>query len=109
MEHHSPLPRRRYTAEQRVSLVALYRQSHLTQSEFARQHGLKLCTFQQWLYAKAVPISPPSFKEVFLPAAPLTEPAAVEIILGTDLHLKLRSAVNSKFLAQLIKSLRRSC
>ena len=50
MEQSKRNGRGHYTAGARQEFVALFEKSNLTQTEFARQHDLKLCTLHQWLH-----------------------------------------------------------
>ena len=108
MQKRQPI-RRHYTAAQRRKLVRLYRKSELSQSEFARTHGLKPPTLHQWLHrtnARSTP-SRPIFQEVPLPS-PLVAPA-LEITVGPEITLRLRAQVSPEFVAQIVQHLRRPC
>lgn len=104
--------RRRYTAAQRLKFVSLYRQSGLTQSEFARQHQLKLCTLHQWLHRATLPTAParaPIFKEILLAPPPPTHLWSAEIVVGDQFTLRLGSHVSARLITQVIDRLRRPC
>lgn len=62
--------------------MARFRESGFTQAEFAHQHNIKLCAFQQWLYRSPKFSKPAVFQEVLLPIA------AAELCLGRDITLK---------------------
>ena len=106
------IPRHRYTAAERREFVSLYRKSGLTQSEFARQHQLNICTLHQWIHRAnklTTPAPEPLFKEVLLPPPPPTPGWAAEIIVGNDLTLRLGSQFSPQLIIQVIRQLRRSC
>ena len=106
------IPRHRYTAAERREFVLLCRKSGLTQSEFARQHNLKICTLHQWLHRAnklSAPTPEPLFKEVLLPPPPPTTGWAAEIIVGNELTLRLGSQFSPQLITQVIRQLRRSC
>ena len=102
-------PRRRFTADERAHFVALYHQSGLTQNAFARQHGIKLGTLQQWLCRlKTQPASArPRFQELIVP--PTSSPWAAEIRLSPEITIQLGSQATGQLIAQLLGSLRRPC
>ena len=109
MKHFSTRPRRRFTADERANLVALYRQSGLTQSAFARQHEIKLGTLQQWL-CRFKP-QPPSighgFQELMVPLS--SSPWAAEIRLSQEMTIQLGLEAAGQLITQLLGSLRRPC
>lgn len=51
-------------------LVADFKRSGLTQREFVRQRGLKLTTFQSWLYRRAKPTAPALVEVEMRPSLP---------------------------------------
>ena len=105
MEKRQPVRRRRYSSEQRQEFIALFRKSSLSQSQFAHQHGLKLCTFNRWLHRAPRPAKAPTpvFQEVFLPSP------EVEIGVGSGITVKLGLQSSPEFIAQIVHHLRRSC
>ena len=109
MKHFSTRPRRRFTAEERANFVALYRQSDLRQRAFARQHGIKLGTLQQWL--NRFKTQPPSlragFQELMVPLT--SSPWAAEIRLSQELTIQLGLEATGQLITQLLGSLRRPC
>lgn len=109
MENSRRLPRRKFTPAERQRLVALYRTSTLTQAQFAREHDLRLYTFQQWLYRKRARPKRPVFKELLLPAASPGASWSAEISLGADITVRLGSVADAKLIAEVVKRLRRSC
>ena len=102
-------PRRRFTADERANFVALYRQSDLTQSAFARQHGIKLGTLQQWLNRlKTQPPSiRPGFQELIVPLT--SSQWAAEIRLSSEITIQLGLEATGQLITQLLGSLRRPC
>lgn len=111
MEKSKRIGRRHYTAKARQEFVALFERSGLTQTEFARQHELKLCTFHQWLQRAKEPTKAPGggFKEVFLPEGFPPVAPAVEIAIGTEITLRLRGPVSPDFIGQIVQQVRRVC
>lgn len=106
------IPRRRYTAAERREFVSRYHRSGLTQSEFARQHQLKICTLHQWLHRANKPANPvpePLFKELLLPPPTPATNWAAEILLGPELTLRLGPQFSPQLITQLIHQLRHSC
>ncbi len=106
------IPRHRYTAAERGEFVSLYRKSGLTQSEFARQHQLKICTFHQWIHranALNAPACKPLFHEVLLAPTPPTAVWAAEIVVGNEFTLRLGSPLSPQLITRVIDRLRRSC
>ena len=111
MEQSKRNGRGHYTAGARQEFVALFEKSNLTQTEFARQHDLKLCTLHQWLHRTRRPTKSleGGFKEVFLPSVFSPESAAVEIAIGPEITLRLRAPVSPSFMGQIIQKVRRIC
>jgi transposase-like protein len=109
MKHFSAGSRRRFTADERAKFVALYRQSDLTQSAFARQHGIKLGTLQQWL--SRLKTQPPSLRPGFQELiVPLTSSAwAAEIRLSPEMTIQLGLEATGQLITQLLGSLRPPC
>lgn len=108
MEQSTQTARRRFSAEERANYIELYRQSGLTQRAFAKQQGLNLGTFHQWLHrTKADPRERAvGFKEIVLPGA--SAGWSVEVVLGQEV-IRLGACASPEFIAQLVKSLRRPC
>jgi hypothetical protein len=104
--------RRRFSAKDRRKFLARWRRSQQTQREFARQCGLKLTTFRQWLYRTKQPKAGGrrvAFQEM-TNAAPLWAPGpTVEIAVGPEITLRLNGTREPEFIAQLIHHLRRPC
>ena len=109
MKHFSTRARRRFTADERANFVALCRQSGLTQSAFARQHGIKLGTLQRWLFR--LKTQPPSnragFQELIVPLT--SSQWAAEIRLSSEITIQLGSQATGQLITQLLGSLRRPC
>lgn len=101
--------RRRYTAEEKKQFLALYCKSGLTQVEFAREHDLKVCTFQQWLPLRKSPTKSPGplFKELVLSPQINTPAWSTEILLSDELTIRFGANVSVTFMAELVNTLRR--
>ena len=101
--------RRRYTAEEKKQFVALYRESGLTQVEFARQHEIKVCTLHQWLCRRKQPTKSPSsvFKELLLSPPINTSTWSTEILLSDELTIRFGASVSVTIMAELVNTLRR--
>ena len=102
-------PRQRFTADERAHFVALYHQSGLTQNAFARQHGIKLGTLQQWLCRlKTQPASTrPRFQELIVPLS--SSKWAAKIRLSQEITIQLDAQATGQLISQLLGSLRRPC
>jgi transposase-like protein len=109
MKHFSTRPRRRFTADERANFVALYRQSGLRQNAFARQHGIKLGTLQQWLTRLKArsSTSGPGFQELMVPLT--SSPWAAEIRLNEEMTIQLGLEATGQLINQLLGNLRRPC
>src|SRR5947208_2924284 len=97
MRNHSVASRRpRWTPQERAQLVAKYQASGLTQREFAQQYGVKLSTFQQWVYRPRCPArvsrrKRPAFQEVAITEVPFLNCWAAELQLPRGVTLRLNS------------------
>ena len=102
---------RQYTARQRREFVALHRKGDLTHAAFAKAHKLKLTTFRQWLYRRhpARPVGRPVLQEMHLPLALVAPGAAVEILVGPEITLRLKGDASPAFIAQLVQQMRGLC
>jgi transposase-like protein len=61
----------RWTDKQRQRLLARFRQSQLTQRDFAGRHSVGLSTLSKWSRVESESASPPmQFQEVTLPKMP---------------------------------------
>ena len=111
MEHSSAVTgRRKYSAAQRQEFVTLYRESGLTQVEFARQHEIKACTFHRWLGPRKQPTAPcPVFTELLLSPPTGASAWSTEILLGRDITVRFGASVPATFMAELVNGLRRPC
>lgn len=118
-EKHDTLGRRRTPAERRTELLAVYRQSGLTQSAFARREGIRYSTFCTWAQAEREagrlpeapagrkgrrPAPPGSvrFAEIQLPPVPVPV-AGLEVRLPDGTLLRGGSAAE---LAKLVRALK---
>ena len=93
----------RYNAAERARLLTLYRQSGLTQRDFAKQQGLKLTALRQWLYrpGKQGAEAKPLFQELIV--APPTAGWAAEMTLGKAVTVRLSQAAVAAFFNQLLE------
>ena len=100
----------RLTPQKRSRLVAQYRASGLTQSQFAQQHGLKLSTLRQWIYRPEGQRSPlgtprPAFQEVPLSGLAFLESWAAEVRLPAGIVLRLNAQANVEWVGALVERL----
>ena len=115
MQNHS-LPSRRphSTPQLREELVAKYQASDLTQREFAQQHGVKLGTFQRWIYRPRLshPIAStkkPAFQEVSMTEVPFLNSWAAELQLPRGVVLRLNSHARAEWIGALVQKLAQIC
>ena len=115
MLNHSIASRRRCSTQpEREELVAKYRASGLTQREFAQQHGVKLGTFQQWVYR---PRSPHpltrrkklAFQEVSITEVPFLNGWAAELQLPRGVALRLNAHASAEWVGALVQKLGQVC
>jgi transposase-like protein len=94
--------RRRWTRKQRQRLLAKFRESQLTQSEFATQHGVGLSTLSKWLRLErdAVPAKV-DFQEVRIP----TPRWPVEVVSPQGWIVRLQNGSDVKALPELLRAL----
>jgi len=112
MKQRSNSRRRRYTAEERAKYVELFRESGLTQQDFAQQHGFHAVTWRQWLRRSkektaACTNGQPVFKEFSVPAPAVGWSA--EIALGHEVTVRLGASATTELLVQLVNRLGRVC
>ena len=109
MKDLSSRSRRRFAAEERANFVALYRQSGLRQSAFARQHGIKLGTLQQWLCRRKTqpPSLRPGFQELIVPLS--SSKWAAQLRVSQEITIRLDAQATGQLISQLLGSLRRPC
>lgn len=93
----------RYSGAERARLLTLYRQSGLTQRDFAKQQGLKLTALRQWLYrpGKQAAEAKPLFQELIV--APPTPGWAAEMTLGKAVTVRLSQEAAAMFFNQLLQ------
>src|SRR5512141_1927492 len=93
----------RCSAAERARLLTLYRQSGLTQRDFAKQQGLKLMALRQWLYrpGKQAAEAKPLFQELIV--APPTPGWAAEMTLGKAVTVRLSPEAAAMFFNQLLQ------
>ena len=115
MRNHSVASKRPHSTQQeREQLVAKYQASGLTQREFAQQHGVKLGTFQQWVYRPRLPHpiarrKKPGFQEVSLTEVPFLNGWAAELQLPRGVALRLNSHANAQWIGALVQKLGQIC
>ena len=109
MKNLLPHRRRRFTANERANFAALYRQSDLTQRAFARQHGIKLGTLQQWLSRLKTQRSSirNGFQELIVPLT--SSPWAAQIRLRQEITIQLDGQATGQLITQLLGNLRQPC
>jgi transposase-like protein len=95
--------RARFSAAGRARLLTLYRESGLTQRDFAEQHGIKLTALRQWLYrpGKQALQAKPLFQELIV--APPTPGWAAEMTLGKAVTVRLSQEAAAMFFNQLLE------
>lgn len=106
--------RRCSTQQEREQLVAKYQASGLTQREFAQQHGVKLGTFQQWVYRPRSPQpitgrKKPGFQEVSITEVPFLSGWAAELQLPRGVTLRLNSHASAEWVGALVQRLGQVC
>lgn len=109
MRSKSSVSTRQYTsAEQRRERLARFRDSGLSQTDFARQHGLKVCTLRRWLTERPAP-APSRPQSVVLRELPLHQVLspgwAVELALPDGRVLRLQAHTPAALLEHLLRSL----
>jgi hypothetical protein len=95
-------------------LVATYQASGLTQREFAQQHGVKLGTFQQWVYRPRSPHRVTrrkklAFQEVAITEVPFLNSWAAELTLPRGVALRLNSHASAEWVGALVQKLGQIC
>ncbi len=109
-----PSRRPHSTQQEREELVAKYQASELTQREFAQQHGVKLGTFQQWIYRPRLPhrigrAKKPAFQEVSITEVPFLNSWAAELQLPRGVTLRLNSQASAEWIGALVQKLGQIC
>lgn len=104
----------RLRPQEREELVSKYQASGLTQREFALEHGVKLGTFQQWLYRprSSQPIArgkKPAFQEVSVTEVPFLNSWAAELQLPRGEVLRLNSHASPEWVGALVQKLGQAC
>ena len=108
MRNHSRSVARPLRPESRERLVAQYRASGLTKSQFAREHDLKAGTLRQWIHRLGSQRAPldnlgPVFQEVPLSAVPFLESWAAELRLPSGLVLRLNGQARADWVGALVE------
>jgi len=102
------------TPEEWPNLIAEFRQSGLSQKEFAAKHDIPYSTFQYWLYARAKRLSIDSkSKQKFLPMEVVASPALkaraatgfIEASLSSGVVIRFAVGTDARYVAQLLASL----
>jgi transposase len=115
MRNHSIASRRRCSTQQeREELVAKYRASGLTQRQFAQQHGVKLGTFQQWVYRprsahRLTRRKKPAFQEVSITEVAFLNSWAAQLQLPRGVALRLNSHASAEWVGALVQKLGQIC
>jgi transposase-like protein len=96
--------RRRWTSKQRKRFLADFRESKLTQREFANRHGVGLSTLVKWLRLEreAVPAKM-KFQEVRLPNPAPRWP--VEVVSPQGWIVRLQNGADVQHLPQVLQAL----
>ena len=99
--------RRRFSALERVGLLAAYHRSQLTQREFVVQHGLSLATLTKWLrQERENPALPPpqvSFAELPLGSGLGSPRWAAEIVQREGRVVRLAHDAPAALVEQLLR------
>ena len=99
MEISKTRKRLRISAEERIRLISLFRQSGLTQAEFARQ----------WLYRSAAKRrGKAAFQEVSLPGFAAAPSWAAEVVWDWGMTLRVGTSARPDLISVLIEKLGRS-
>lgn len=99
---------RRGRAEQE-RLLAAFEVSGLSQTDFARKHGLTLGTFRGWLYKRARKNPQPLFAPVRITRQPGETASTVTIRLCSGLEVFVPLIVGMPAVADLVKQLEKRC
>jgi transposase-like protein len=98
------LVRRRKTPEERQQLVAGFRESQLTQRDFATRESIGLSTLSKWLRIEGRPKPHRiKFQEVVLPHTPQTH--AIEIVSPNGWTVRLQNSSDAASLSKLLQAL----
>lgn len=109
--------RRIFSAAQRAGMVSRFRISGVSQREFAQEHGLKLTTFQSWLYGKRGASSSARrarFQEIKLfPSAVVSNSTglvwAAEVEWSNGMKVRVSPGVDPLWLNSVVKQLGQAC
>ena len=100
--------RKRRTATEREAIMKQYRESELTQREFARQQGIGLATLNKWLRrARGTTPTEPQFIPVPNLLALPTAPSPYRMVWPAGLALEVRAGFSPQELAALLQLLPR--
>jgi hypothetical protein len=99
---------------ERARWVGQYRASGLGLKQFAQRHGLRPGQLHYWVYGLAKPQGAegpaPIFREVRLPAAPVTPTAwSAEVALPNGTRVCLSGGTEVGWAVALVEGLRRPC
>ena len=99
--------RRRYTREEQQEWVRRWRQSGVSAVEFAAEHALSKATLYGWAQRySGSPESGAAFTEVRLRHPRSSEAGTMEIVLGGGRVVRVRGAVESRHLRQVLEALK---
>ncbi len=109
--------RRIFTEEERAGLVSDFRSSGISQRQFAQKRGLKLTTFQSWLYCQRGRSKLPRrvvFKEIklFPGAVPKNLSGhgwAAEIEWSKGMTVRISAGIYPGWLGLVVQQLGRPC
>jgi hypothetical protein len=103
MSRSSIVSQARFGPAERAHLLTLYRQSGLTQRDFAEQHRVKLTALRQWLYrpGKQAAKAKPLFKELIV--APPTSGWVAEMTVGKAVTVRLSQQAVATLFNQLLE------
>jgi hypothetical protein len=107
--------RRIFTEEERAGLVSDFRSSGISQRQFAQKNGLKLTTFQSWLYGQRGRSKWPRravFKEIklFPGAVPKNSIGwAAEIEWPHGMTVRISAGIDPGWLGSVLQQLGRPC
>jgi hypothetical protein len=97
--------RRRFSSVDQAQLLCEYQGSGLTHAEFVQRHGLKLSTFQRWLYQPKASPARLKFREVPLPALLSQSAWVAEVGWSGGRTLRISAAAQPELIRFLLEGL----